>query len=316
MTNRIAQHSMSLWRHFFHREETEEQLTASMIAWQEKWNWDFMKINPAASYHVLDWGARYTFFDDEFREPLLQSAAIQVAEDIDGLKSPDPGSGHFGDQLRVIGRLRSRFGSKFPIIQTVFSPIEVAHRMMNGRPFLLRLRHNHADRLHKLLEMISAMYTRYAGECLDAGADGIFFATKWASSELLSWAEYEEFGKNYEAPILETLREKKALIVLHVCGERTHLRNMLDYPVDAFSYDFFAQGAPDPRSVTDGSGGKLVIGGIDPDLLEKDVDGVLQQCAGFADIPNWVAGPSCVVPPTVPEANIARLKDGLVNLLQ
>ena len=35
---------MSLWRHFYNREKTVDQLTSSMIEWQEKWNWDFLKL--------------------------------------------------------------------------------------------------------------------------------------------------------------------------------------------------------------------------------------------------------------------------------
>jgi hypothetical protein len=41
------------------------------------------------------------------------------------------------------------------------------------------------------------------------------------------------------------------------------LSNMLDYPVDIFSYDFLADGVPSPELVAQ-STGKFVMGGIVP----------------------------------------------------
>jgi uroporphyrinogen decarboxylase len=314
MTNKIRPHSISLWRHFFHREKTPEQLVTSMSEWQDKWKWGFVKINPPACYHVLDWGAKFEFFDDEFREPAMVRPALETLEDIDRLPLPDPAAGTFAGQWEVIRKLRARFGPGTPMIQTVFAPIEVAHRMMRGRHALLRMKNHDPGRLHHLLESITSVFRRFVEGCVDAGADGIFFATKWASSEWLSWQDYEEFGRRYEMSILEALHRRNALVVLHVCGERTYLANMLDYAVDAFSYDFFGKGAPAPERVA-GESGKLVLGGIDPVGLERDLDRVVGSCRDLERIPNWVAAPSCVVPPAVTEPTIRRLKAELSKII-
>src|SRR3990170_3279672 len=97
---------ISLWRHFFHREKTVAQLTDAMVEWQEKGGWDFLKINPPACYHVLDWGARYQFHEDEFREPELAEPAILTGRDIERLEPVDTRGGALGEQLQVIRRLR------------------------------------------------------------------------------------------------------------------------------------------------------------------------------------------------------------------
>jgi uroporphyrinogen decarboxylase len=285
---------MSLWRHFYNREKTVSQLTTSMIEWQEKWNWDFMKLNPPACYHVLDWGARYNFFDDEAREPELERPVIISPQDIHKIEPLDPKRGVLGEQLQVIRNLRNHFGRDLPIFETIFSPIEIAHRLMLSREALTSMLKSSPGKLHHLLERLAKTFHDFAIECLQAGADGIFFATKWATSDLMGWKEYQAFGKAYEQPIIDAIQERNAVLILHVCGERTYLPEMLDYRADIFSYDFFVEGALAPEEVVNRTG-KFVLGGIDPARVIADPDSVVQDCQRFEQIPKWLAGSSCVI---------------------
>src|SRR5262249_3967046 len=159
-------------------------------------------------------------------------------------------------------------------------PIEIAHRLLRERSEFLQILKLEPESAHRILETITASYVRFCLACLKAGADGIFFATKWANSEWLSWNEYEEFGKQYEWQILETLNERNALIILHVCGANTYLERMLDYPVDIFSYDFFAKGSLPPQTVIEESG-KFAMGGIDPELMISNPNQAASRCRQF-----------------------------------
>lgn len=301
-----------MWRHFFDRERRADELTDSMIRWQERWNWDFMKINPPACYHALAWEAEYEFFDDPFREPELRKPVITTTEDVDKIQILDVTTGELAEQLKVIRNLRVYFGAELPMLETVFSPIEIAHRLLTGREALLSMWRRSPKSVHILLNRITKTFTQFCLKALDAGANGIFFATKWATKDLLTWEEYTELGTAYEMQIINALNHRGALIVLHVCGERTYLENMLGYQVDAFSYDFFAHGALDARIVPSHTG-KQVIGGIDPELLGKDPKAAADKCKKYQTIEKWIAGPSCVVPPGVTdqaiETFLSQLKD-------
>jgi uroporphyrinogen decarboxylase len=244
------------------------------------------------------------------KEPVLRKPLIRKVEDFPRVGDLNVHEGFLGDQLRVIRNLRSHFGTELPIVETVFSPIEIAHRLMEGRPELLRFLRSHPYEVHDLLRSIANVFAKFCAECMEAGADGIFFATKWATSDQLSWQEYEEFGKSYELNILNKLAELDGLLILHVCGQRTFLQQMLDYPVDIFSYDFLAEGAPAPAMVAETTG-KFVMGGIDPDLLERDVHRALEVARSYRSLERWIAGGSCVISPAVPEENIRRIQDGL-----
>jgi len=305
-----AQRWMSLWRHFYNREETEQQLTESMIQWQEKWKWDFVKVNPPACYHALDWGARYEFFDDESREPELREAVVLQESDIDGISRPDVQEGMLGTQLCVIRNLRTHFGPDLPIVETVFSPIEIAHRLMTGREAFSALLRHSPEAAHRLLAKITETFKEFCLECLTAGADGVFFATKWATRDLLTWEQYEEFGRSYEMEILPVLQNRDALIILHVCGERTYLDRMLNYPADIFSYDFFADGALPPSQVAEQTG-KFVLGGIDPLRIVSNSDSVVEDFRALAKIPKWLAGPSCVITHQATDEAITKISQAL-----
>ena len=46
----------SMWRHFFHMESTVDGTAEAMLHFQREYDWDFMKINPRADYHIEGWG--------------------------------------------------------------------------------------------------------------------------------------------------------------------------------------------------------------------------------------------------------------------
>src|SRR5262245_22506259 len=49
---------ISFWGHDYMNEWTAEGLAEAMLTNYRTYDWDYMKVNPRASYHVEDWGAR------------------------------------------------------------------------------------------------------------------------------------------------------------------------------------------------------------------------------------------------------------------
>ena len=47
---------VSMWRHFYEAETSAEGLAEAMLGFQRSYDWDFMKVNPRASYHAERWG--------------------------------------------------------------------------------------------------------------------------------------------------------------------------------------------------------------------------------------------------------------------
>ena len=55
----------SFWRHFYHKEHFAEGTAEAMLDFQKRFDWDFMKINPRADYHIEGWGFRQKYSHDE-----------------------------------------------------------------------------------------------------------------------------------------------------------------------------------------------------------------------------------------------------------
>ena len=66
----IDRPAVSAWRHFYNKENTKDDLVKSMLEFQKMYDWDFMKINSRASYHVEDWGVRFHFSEDPLKKPV------------------------------------------------------------------------------------------------------------------------------------------------------------------------------------------------------------------------------------------------------
>ena len=80
---------VSAWRHFYRRETTAHGLADAMLAFQREHGWDFMKVNPRASYHSEDWGVRLRFSgsdsQDETNLWLREGAKITAKAVIGGV---------------------------------------------------------------------------------------------------------------------------------------------------------------------------------------------------------------------------------------
>ena len=166
--------------------------------------------------------------------------------------------------------------------------------------------------LTNALEALTQTFTAFAVEALNAGADGLFFATtQWASRQLLSVEEYERWGRPYDLRILAQV-EDAPFNLLHVCSAEAMLHDLADYPVALFNWGFADAGNPD---VTDGLKRlrKPVIGGVDrkQDLLEADPKAIYSKVVTLKEklqSEPWGCGPDCSIYPHSKTENLRAVK--------
>ena len=96
---------VSMWRHFYELEETGEGLVEAMLGFQRRFDWDFMKVNPRAQYHVEDWGARYHYTRDPYLAPTPVHFPVGSAADWRMLELLDPHRGSLGEHLHTLQRI-------------------------------------------------------------------------------------------------------------------------------------------------------------------------------------------------------------------
>jgi uroporphyrinogen decarboxylase len=320
---------VSAWGHDFLREWTAEGLAEATLEAYRRYDWDFIKVNPRASYYVEDWGGRYQPSGRADAPPQTLAVAVNSAAELRSLRPLDPSRGAYGEQLAALRLIRDGLAGEAPFVQTVFSPLAVASRLAGaarsgptGRPTLgpdLRPGHEPIRRymedapqdLEAGLAVIAQTLAAYTRACLEAGADGIFFASvDWGSRKHASAEQYNRFGRPFDLQVLEAVRGA-SFNILHVCRDNNMLTDLLDYPVHAFHWATTGAGNPslaDILSRTD----KAVMGGVSHDstmLSDRPEDVEAEALAAIATTGGrrFLLAPGCSIAPQTPEANLRAM---------
>jgi uroporphyrinogen decarboxylase len=304
---------VSFWRHFYDREGSAKDLAESMLAFEREFDWDFLKVNPRAAYHVEGWGARFAPIGEPRGKPKLVEAAVRDPFDWGRIKSISHRKGPLGEQLEAIELIGEGLGGEVPFVETIFTPLSVAGDMVPADDDLVNAIREHPDRVYSAVDAIADTFSAFAEEVIARGADGIFFATtQWASRDRLTDEEYREFGRPYDLRILEAAKDA-GLLILHVCDRNNMLDLVADYPVHAFNW---AISLPGNVGLAEGAEmtGRAVIGGVDEDvaLMEETPDASLGEAEAAVAATGgrgWILGPGCAVPTRVKMENLRALRE-------
>ncbi|NLF28208.1 MAG: hypothetical protein GX592_09950, partial [Clostridiales bacterium] len=184
-------------------------------------------------------------------------------------------------EIESTKRLIDHYRGEKPILATIFSPMATAQEMYCGhkrQPMMIAALDNNPNEVHRGLETITETTLRFTDELMKAGIDGVFFATHYCSSHVISDEQHREFVARYDIPVLDNLAKGTwfSMLHLHGCSNiRTDWHR--DYKVQAFNWED-KQGSEELRlSVADGMKGhedKLFIGGLNQytDFHEPDND--------------------------------------------
>ena len=301
---------VSFWGHDFFREWSPRDLAEYTVEYQRRYDHDFVKLNPRATYYYEAWGNTYDR-PDEPRQPRMLEYAVHSPAELAALPEVDTATGPFGEQAEALWLVLAELGDEVDVIQTVFSPLAVAGRLAG--PDLGHVRRwagEDAAAVHTGLATIARVLARYAAECVAAGASGIFFATTdWATRDLVDEPFYREFGRPYDLQVLQAVRGAP-FNVLHVCRSNNLLELTLDYPVAAFNWSTREEGNLSLSAVlakTD----KAVIGGVDQRRMATDPADALvaqaREAVAETGGRRHLVGAGCAISPLTPPATIDAL---------
>jgi uroporphyrinogen decarboxylase len=304
---------LSLWRHFFCEDRTAQDLGTTTVTFAHEYDLDLVKLTPCGLYAVEDWSPeRITYPGNDYDPPYLQSWAVINPADWHHLPFLEPTVGALGRELNAVRLVAKGLAGKTPFLMTIFSPLTLAFKLA-GERVIAHLREHPAD-LHTGLETIAATTTRLAGAALEAGADGLFFATQLASHHWLKPAEYEAFGQRYDLAVLEAVAGQSSVTVLHLHGEDIFFDLVNRYPIHAVSWH--DQETPptlaQAREFTD----RTFITGLDRELLDRGPASVVREQVRQALVhtqgKGLILAPSCVIPPTTPASHLDAVREALL----
>lgn len=303
---------VSCWGHFYHRESTAQDLVQATLEFQREHDWDWVKLNPRKHYHVEDWGVRYRYSGRAKEKPVLEAWPVHQPADWAAITERPADRGALAEQLVAVRELRRELPDDVPLIETVFTPLAILGEMVE-EPGELRLHmRSQPNAVRGALEAITRTYETYVGLLLEAGADGIFFATvDWASRNLMSAADYQEWARPYDLRVLEQVKDAP-FNVLHVCKRRNLLLEFADYPVAAYSYDAIDPTNPSLKDALSHLRG-AIMGGISQDdaLQASNVESIQSELRRAHEATRgrrWLVAPGCAIPPATPAANLKAVR--------
>ncbi len=305
---------ISFWGHDFLREWSAEGLAAAMLEPVRTFDYDYLKVNPRATYYAEAWGCRYRPSNDPTLGPTVEHWVLRSASDLEAIKPTDPQGGPFAEQLQALRLIAEGLAGEVPFAQTVFSPLSVVSRMASGDGApsggeLVRGWMSEApDALHAALDAVTETLAAYASACLDAGADGIFFpTTEWGTYDACTQSQYGTFARPYDLRVLQAV-QGAPFNILHVCRPHNMLEILLDYPVAVFNWATHAEGNPSLADVM-AKTERAVMGGVDerqtllqgsPGEVGAEVQEALRQTGGR----RFLIAPGCSIVPQTPPENI------------
>lgn len=300
---------VSFWQHFPAHDADPVSLAEATVQYQRRFDLDFVKLMPTGMYSVMDYGVAVVPSGDAIGTTLFADGPVKGRGDWGQLPLVSPQRGVLGDQVKVVRSVRAALGPAVPMLQTIFSPLTMVAKLTGASMEAVLREHDAA--LHPALDRLGDDVITFGRACLDAGADGFFFATQLATRTALRVGDYELFGVPYDLKVLSALRDRSWGIILHLHGDEPLFELADRYPIDAVNWHAqetrpsLAQGlAATSRGLVGGIArmGLIVTGS--PEDVTAEACGAAAQTDGR----RLVVAPGCVLPTSAPEANLMALR--------
>lgn len=296
---------VALWRHFPVDDQTPEGLAGATLSFQENYDFDLVKVTPASSFCLRDWGVEDVWRGATEGTREYTKRRVITPEDWMRLEILDPYQGFLSNQLTCLELLCDKLGPEVPVIQTIFNPLSQAKNLAGGNRLITHLR-KYPGAVHEGLRIITESTIRFIDAASRTGMAGIFYALQHASYTLLTEEEYKEFGRPYDLPILSGV-QGLWLNMLHLHGNEVMFDLVADYPVQVINWHDrdTEPGLAEAKKRFAG----VVCGGLQreetmvlgtPERVTAEATDSILATGGE----RFILGTGCVLPTIAPRANI------------
>jgi uroporphyrinogen decarboxylase len=299
---------VALWRHFPVDDQDPALLAAATLDFQKHYDFDLVKVTPASSFSIKDWGAEDTWEGHTEGTRRYIKYVIQKPTDWEHLKVLSPSATHLARQLKCLKLIHAGLSPDVPLLQTIFSPLAQAKNLAGGERLIIHLR-THPEAVLKGLETIAVTTRRFVEACMEVGLDGVFYAVQHAQAGLLVQEEYEKFGLPLDLQILEPVRELWCNL-LHMHGDNIYFNLAGKYHCQIVNWHDRETGPSLSEGLKNFKG--AVCGGIsqntivlgDRSEVRKEAADAISQTRGR----RLLLGTGCVVPIIAPHGNLVAAR--------
>lgn len=226
---------VALWRHFPGDDQRAVDLAAATLEWQRRYDWDFLKITPASSYCLVDYGYQDWWVGSLEGTREVARRVINRSLDWTDLRVLDPSRGTLNQQVEVLRLVREGLTDETPFMPTIFSPLAQAKNLAGAENVIKHMRMA-PDRLKTGLNTITESTLRFIDAIRRSGVCGIFYAVQLGGYGTMTEQEYREFGRPYDLRVLEAINKDWWFNLLHLHRDTPMYDLFTDYPVQAINW--------------------------------------------------------------------------------
>jgi uroporphyrinogen decarboxylase len=275
---------------------------------------DLLVLTPTPFYLAEAWEIDVRSFNQDEVPPHLAGAAVARPTDWRGLPEPDLRTSSLQRELRALRLVREELGPEIPLLFLIESPLTTADWLCNGR--ILGDLRTFGNDVRAGLRAIAATTRALALASLEAGADGLFYCSRWTGRETLRAREHRDFGQRFDLEVLQAVSGgppsgEGPLNVLYLEGKQPNLDLAGRYPVQGVCWETW-RAAPSlasaRRQVRCG-----MMGGINPTTFvsgrETDVQAQVQAAVDQTGGWRLILAPTGPLPPHARPELLAALCD-------
>ncbi|MBI3977756.1 MAG: uroporphyrinogen decarboxylase [Chloroflexi bacterium] len=303
---------VAFWRHWPIDDQDAAALTRATLDYQRRFDFDFIKVTPSHTYCIEDYGAKHAYRGQPIGDREHLERAIKRSEDWDRIEPLDVRKGAYGRQLRCLRMVVEQRDPQTPVIQTMFNPLGMARYLAGDEAYIVHLRRE-PKRVGRALAAMTETAAAFARAAIAEGADGIFLSTASASYEVMSEAEYNQFGRPHDLAVLAAAAGGW-LNVLHLHGQHPMFRLTADYPVHAVNWhdrtawpSLKEAAAIFPGALMAGVEQYTVLHFETPADVEAQVRDAIEQTGGR----RLIVAAGCTYPLTVPDGNLIAARQAV-----
>ncbi|MDW8254508.1 MAG: uroporphyrinogen decarboxylase family protein [Chloroflexota bacterium] len=296
---------LTFWQHAPGRDLAAASFVPAVLQFQREYDLDIVKITPSGSYQAIDYGVKTELAGNDLGTTRVVDFPVHAPADWLRLPPLPLEWGAVGEQVETVRQVRAAVGET-PILQTLFSPLTVAARLVGNA---LTRDTMETPEFAAALERLADDVARTGIAMLEAGADGIFYSSQHAHPATMPRDLFDRFGEPWDRRVLTRLRGAGAtILVAHIHGHAPYFDAAVRWPVDCISW----HDRETPPPLAEGAQLTLPFAGINqngPALRGTPAEVIAEAREAIAVTGGrLILAPGCTFPLTVPVANLKALR--------
>jgi uroporphyrinogen decarboxylase len=289
----------TLWYHFGNQHAAPERTAQVHLEFFDYYDLDLLKVM------------------NDYDYPMPAGLDVMTtAEDLRRLEPLEVPRTPMGKQLEAIERIAAGLKGRALFVDTMFNAWNTLRRNL-VKEAMEPLMAREPEAVEAALGVINRNLIDYAQASLARGSAGIFLSVP-ASAEFVTPAQYERFMRPFDLQLLNAIKGKGEMHILHAHGAQLYLDRLLDYPAQVLSWADL-NGGPSIAELRSRTPLTLMAGldhvkfaYVSAGMIRSQVRAARQQSGGS----KFILAPGCSVPtysfPPLIEAarDAARAKAG------